>query len=526
MGGGENRIFFTLDGSEPTQEDLLYNRAKPIYLTDATNSANIYSVRTDTSTGFLSELIDEYSISLEDPEYTVPDYNVDKCNIIRASVFDAEGKCLDTITGVYFIGFHDKVGYENIYTASIITEPDNLFSHEMGIYTTGIAFDNYIETLGDQNNYTAPYWCWWDANYRNAGIEWERKAMVTIFNEEENMVLSEACGIRIQGGGSRGFLPKSIGCYAREKYGGRNEFKASLFQPNKYPHKFVFFSGGDDNIFKLKDYMVNTLACELNFSTMDFIPCAMFLDGEYWGLYYLTENYNKDYISDHYNVKKNNVIMIKNLSLTEGKTGDEDLFYTMREYVMNHDMSDKENYKMVCELLDIGSCIDYYATLIYLARHGDWPEGNWAVWRVREDDGSIYGDCRWRWMLYDINSGGISTDLIDYDALSAVLARDPLFCALYQNNEFKYQFFNRILYIGREIFSQYNCNRFLDQYSTEMREAIALSNRRFYNETRTDEFIDNTEDVREFFMKRYDELWNIIRINVGEEWLKQNGIQK
>ena len=57
-GGAGNTIYYTLDGSLPTPEDQLYQQ--PIYLSDATENPNIYSARTDTSTGFLTELVDTY----------------------------------------------------------------------------------------------------------------------------------------------------------------------------------------------------------------------------------------------------------------------------------------------------------------------------------------------------------------------------------------------------------------------------------------------------------------------------------
>ena len=76
-------------------------------------------------------------------------------------------------------------------------------------------------------------------------------------------------------------------------------------------------------------YAVLGLFSSFAFSTMDFIPCALFLDGEYWGMYYITENYNRDYISSHYQVEEDNVIMIKNGELAEGEGQEGKLFEEM-----------------------------------------------------------------------------------------------------------------------------------------------------------------------------------------------------
>lgn len=531
-GGGENRIYYTLDGSEPGMDGNLYEPGEPIVLEDATGDKNVYSARTDTSTAFLGDLVEKYSSGAEDPGYTVPDHKVDKCHVVRASVFDDGGYCLDTITGVYFVGFQNKSGYDNIYTASIVTDPDNLFDYETGIYVTGSTFENAKEEIfgpdgeGNDSVLENRSWYWWTSNYSNRGGDWEKEAEVTIFDEEKKLVLSENCGIRIQGGGSRGMLPKSIGCYAREEYGGSYKFQTALFEENIYPHKFVFFSGGDDNIFKLKDYLANTMERDLAFSTMDFIPCAVFLDGEYWGIYYITENYNRDYISDHYQVEEDNVIMVKNGELAEGKGKESKLFEGTVAYIAGHDMTLEENYEQACRLIDIDSYIDYYAAQTYIARVGDWPGGNYAAWRTRKNEGTEYGDCRWRWMLFDVNSGALSLDMVEADIFVSIPQSDVVFQSLYRNEEFRVQFAKRLLYIGREIYSEEKCLAFLEDYSRRMREPVAAGSLRFYNDGKREEFDRNVEDIGLFLEKRYDAIWDSLVRNMGEEWLEQNGIRK
>ena len=50
----------------------------------------------------------------------------------------------------------------------------------------------------------------WNANYKNKGRNWEREAEIHIFDTEQKLVLSQKAGIRIQGGASRSFNPKSL----------------------------------------------------------------------------------------------------------------------------------------------------------------------------------------------------------------------------------------------------------------------------------------------------------------------------
>lgn len=110
-GGALFDIYYTLDGSEPTINSIPYEKGSAITITDASANKNIYSMRTDISTGYLSELIEKQDGT--DHGYTVPNHNVDKCTILRAAVFDAEGNMLDSAYGVYFVGFQKRNAYKD-----------------------------------------------------------------------------------------------------------------------------------------------------------------------------------------------------------------------------------------------------------------------------------------------------------------------------------------------------------------------------------------------------------------------------
>lgn len=491
--GVKYNIYYTLDGSEPTQDDFLYDKDTPIYIEDATNHENRYAARTDVGV-----------VAYDDTPYEAPDYRIDKCNVVRASVFDEEGNCLESITGIYFIDFQNKSGYEGLYTASIVTDPENLFDVEDGIYTEGSGRD---------------------ANYEIKGPEWEREAAVTIFDSGQRQILTQKCGIRIKGGNSRKLAQKSIRCYAREEYCGDNKFEAELFRKGHLPQRITFYSGGNDYYCKVKDPMIHELTeGRLSFATMRFIPCAVFLNGEYWGVYYISEDYDDDYISDHYEVKKEDVVLIKAGELKEGDAADLEDYETMRQFMIRADMSLPENYETACQIIDMNSYIDYFALQTYVQRYEDWPRWNFALWKTRENEGSEYGDGRWRWMLYDLNSSGMDT--ISFDYLIDVLYEDEMFASLFENEEFRRRYAERILYIGKEILTAQNCSQFLEEHARTMTVPLIKSNTRFYPAMQEDEINGARETLTAFFENRYDEVWDFLVKNMGEDWLRENGIEK
>lgn len=368
-----DEIYYSLDGSDPDRNSFKYNN--PILIEDATNNPNMYSTRTDVTAAFLKDDVEKYCNEKNIVDYQVPDYSVDKCTVIKAVYYDQEGNACDIEERVYFVGFQDKYGYDNVNVISIVCAPENLFGYESGIYVLGKSFDDSVKNGLFEDEYHRSYWSFWGANYRNKGIEWERKSHIQVFNKEKELILSQDVGIRIQGGGSRGFLPKSLNLYARDAY-GENKIQYDFWNTGYQPKRMTLSSGGDDYYTKIKDRLVSELAKDTNIVTMKYEPYVLFLNGEYWGFYYLTEKYDVNYIEYYYDVDRgeliDDIIMIKNGLVETGVEADWYVSYKeMQDFILNNDMKDEENYKKACEIIDINSFIDYFAIEGYIARCGD-----------------------------------------------------------------------------------------------------------------------------------------------------------
>lgn len=516
--GGAYAIYYTLDGSEPTVHSQRYDSGAGIHLEDVSGKENVYSARTDLSTGYDTELVNQYSE--QNYGYAAPEFPVDKCSVVRAASFDRDGNALASMTGVYFIGFQNKPMYRDLYTVSITADPDGLFGYEEGILVTGKTFDDYVEASRTQDGVVftgkdAPNWWWWPANYRNTGEKWERKAHIAVFDQSRQLVLDQDCGIRVHGGGSRGYAQKSIRCIARREYSGMGTFPVTWFGEGITPSKFVLFSGGDDSIFKMRDCIAQELAKDLNFATMEFIPCCVFINGEFWGFYFITENYNENFISDHYGVKEDNVIMVKD-GEASGAAGGINLYWEMCRFISEYDMTEESNYRLASEMIDMDSCIDYYAFQIYYARKVDWPGGNKAFWRTSEPENSLYGDCRWRWMLFDLNSGGAKEDALEDDSLAYVLERDALFRSLFQNRQFRRAFSERILEIGNTVLDRKTCADFIDGFDATFREPIRQNSLRFFNDGKQQEYEAYLDGMRLFFAERYEIVVQFLSAHLAE----------
>ena len=489
-------IYYTLDGSVPDENAIKYTA--PIFIDDATKNDNVHSMRTDVSAGFLTDEIAYYG--LDDPHYTVPDYPIDKCTVVRSAYRDAGGNFSDIKTESYFIGYDAKTGYDGLNVISIVTEPDNLFDYNTGIYVLGQKYDEFA--AGDRESmWENSIWEFWDANYRQSGYEWERAANIELFDPEKNRSLNRECGIRIQGGGSRGYIPRSINIYAREQYDGGGRLFADLFGTDYMADTVTLFAGGDDYISKMRDVLISNLVSDRNFATMNYKPYALFLDGEYWGVYWLTEKYDAVYVGHYYDVDKDNVIMVKNYYPEEGEEH-YDLYTQMINFITNSDMSDIENYEYACDLIDMQSYIDYYAAEIYIGRQGDWPGTNEALWRTYQAGDNPFEDNKWRWLLFDVNSDALTTNLVDANTLTYVMYKSPMFKNLCQNADFKRQFVTTFMDISNTSFAAEKVNAAISDYTDLMTEPMNVHHKRFFGESNEQLFLNAVADVQSFLNNR------------------------
>ena len=511
-------IYYTLDGTDPDKNSLRYDG--PIKISDASENQNIYSTRIDVTAAFLQDEIIKYCEEEKIIDYHVPDEKIDKCNTIKVVYYDREGNRSAVEEHVYFVGFQEKEGYKEVNMISVTTDPDNLFDSESGIYVLGKSFEEGIASGMFEDEFTSAYWWFWNANYRNKGRDWERKIHIEIFNEDKQLVLSQNAGMRIQGGGSRGFLPKSLNLYAREEYGD-NRFRYDFWNTGYYPKRMTLFSGGDDYYTKIKDRLVSELVEDTEISTMNYEPYILFLNGEYWGIYYLTEKYDSNYMEHYYGVSEGNLIedtiIIKSGEVESGVPADKYVSYQeMQDFIINNDMSNDLNYKKACEVIDVKSFIDYFAVEGYISRAGDWPSGNFALWRFRNPSKKKYEDGKWRRILYDVNSSAM--EATSYDAIAGMCEKSPLFDSLCANEEFRRSFAKRWLEIADTCFDKEVVNQKLDEYVELMDEPMEKHFQRFFG-TSNEKFYEEIENLRYFFNERRQYVVESIRVNFGEDYL-------
>lgn len=494
------QIYYTLDGSMPDETSFLYNEA--IYVGDVSTNPNVYSLNRDTTTQFFVE-----------NQISMPEKLLDKAFIIRAVCIDQNGRRSNVNTATYFVGYQSREEYKDFAVISLVTDPDNLFGYEKGIYVAGKIYDG-VQVTED--------WLWQNANYRQSGRSAERDVYIDFFDEQHNLVVSKECGMRIRGKATRAYLQKSFNLYARSEYDGAEEGIEYDFWGGKgnSVREFSLSSGGNDIQTRMKDYIASIVCEEMNFSVLRHRPCAVFLDGEYWGLYFITEKYNAEYINRNYGIPKEDVVMIRNWDLKEGEEDDLWKLHEDMKFIGSANLTIDENYKKVQELIDIDSLLDYYAFQIYIARRGDWlgeprEGGNWGVWKTKRVSDESYGDGKWRWLLFDVNSS--SMDDISYDTFAYVENKSyyNVFPNLMTNPDFNRRFREKIDNLGTVIMRPDKMSEIIDHISSQNRQQVLLTYNRYFDGIYTDKTYNiNVEGTKNFFNERYQYITEIMQMYI------------
>lgn len=383
-------VYYTTDGSDPTTASERYSA--PISIYDKSSEANVYAAETDISQG-----------------YQPPSAPVDKAMIVRAIAVDGSGNVSNIATNSYFIGYTQNDIAMNMRVISLVSDPDNLFDYETGIYVYGKTYDDWRSSP----DYSPMAQSWEiPGNCTQSGREWERPAHMTVFENGEAAYSAEV-GIRIHGGATRSSAQKSFNLYARLDYGTReiayDFFDGKLRDLNgkkiKTFDKLSLRNGGNDEKTKIRDRLNQEMVQDRAYGTQAQTECIVFLDGEFWGTYNIVEKLDDTYISDHYGVKKSTVCMVKTDELEEGTQQGWADYEALKALAKSGNFANDSDYQKIAAMMDLHSFADYMATEIILG-NSDFGTNNYCLWKTETTDPEReYADGKWRFVLFDTEYG-------------------------------------------------------------------------------------------------------------------------
>lgn len=562
----DSEIYYTTDGSDPVTSETAKLYTEPVTVTDRKGDKNVVSAVDPLEIGGTFNYVNDDRSGFESEISPPDDSDVDKCTVIRAVTKNTDGTYGSDVQATYFIGTPDEhinglaesceASGTSLAVMSISVNYDDFFDSEKGIYVKGDIFYDALEEYLSENRLRDPETARsLDANYKQKGREWEREASITLFEASPDgmeAVLTQNCGIRIQGNYSRSDIQKGLRLYARSDY-GENNFDYAVFGGDylnvngevmdKYDTLVLRNGGNCAFTAKFNDTYWQSLVEETACATQKSRPCVVYLNGEYWGLYILQEDYTDDYMEDYYGVNKDDVVIYKGDAealalgykldegdLPEGVTDETYYFHELYGFFETHsDLESEEDYNEFIKLVDPQSVMDYFAVQCWIDNKWDWPGKNWSMWKTTANDGSTYGDGRWRLMSYDIEFGGVcgegdarnntikNANYKDNGLLDMNTDNPAVLCFAYlmTNDNFAEEFCNRLSGLSENCFEKQHALDRLQQFEDIYSPLYEQFFDRYEGTGTADEAVNGgyatVKCIRDFLQKREDNIDRMIK---------------
>ena len=223
----------------------------------------------------------------------------------------------------------------------------------------------------------------------------EHKVYAEYFSREGVKETQFPCGVKLFGHSSREMPQKGVKLTLREIY-GVNEITYPFFSDNEKAvttfSTLLLRPSGEDQIYsKLRDELIPALVRgKMDLDYEEEQPCALYINGQYWGFYYVREALNADYLKSYYGYEKGDFDLIKGqMSVQEGSMS---AYRKLTQFCKTKDLSDSKNYETVKKLVDFDSLINFWIIETFF---GNTDTVNIRCYKHK--------DGKWRWMVYDMD---------------------------------------------------------------------------------------------------------------------------
>lgn len=303
--------------------------------------------------------------------YTEP-FTVTKSCVVKAFCVADDCVASDVATKTFICD--ERTHSLNIVCVS--SDPDGLFSYETGIFADGPGYTSAFPHLG------ANFW-----------QDWERACTFEYYSPEGELEIEFDAGMKVHGSWSRGMESKAFQVKLKEAYGPTSVYYPFFGDDGvKYFTNLLVRSGGQSQTgnYITDAYVERAVEGQMNLAVHDETPVALYINGEYFGMYFLREKLNESYYYAHDGIEEDNLDAIKGNTIVE--TGDLKLQKEVISYIKNHDMSTDAALEYIESVVDIDEWMNYWVVVTFF---GNGDTGN--IRKYTAKDGSV----KWRWLLYD-----------------------------------------------------------------------------------------------------------------------------
>lgn len=292
--------------------------------------------------------------------------------------------------------------------------------------------------------------------------------------DKEGEGFSINVGLKLFGGSTRSYKKKSYEIKFKKKYGdAKLKYKVFKNVDSSVFDSLVLRTGSQDEFqyndqrTVIKDVVATSLMGQYtDVDVQDYVPIVLYINGKYWGIYFIREKVDETFVSNHYNVKATktdtSILRIDG----EVKSGTDKKYNSMISFINSNSLSNSKNYEKIKEQIDIQSFSDFWIGEIYTA--------NYDILNTRYFSNPLVDNGKWKYIFYDIDSGFFRTTQNTFNEYTnpsgmgswnfpTVLLRNMM-----KSSEFKSTFLERLSYNLNNTWAYKNIEKRIDEVIDEI----------------------------------------------------------
>lgn len=302
----------------------------------------------------------------------------------------------------------------------------------------------------------------------------EVPATITFLNPDGTLKFSQDCGLSIAGQTSRGLKNRGWKISFRSKY-GQDTLHCQVFDDLEADDfdSLVLRLGTTGNA--IHDILGTALGKDVcpHVLYQRYRPVNLFIGGVSYGVYYLREHVNANFIVHHLGGDEDHVDMV--YCVDEVKEGSGEDWAALMAYCRTHDLRMQEHFDHVAQRLDLESFIDYF---IWRPYTGDSDHPNIRYVRSRKGE-----DRRWRVVIYDMDwafqSQQVGMNKYTYKLYREKKHNNEVIYALLQNPDFQKMFLERLAYHMKNTFDPDRVTGLMNEIDREVRHDLEMSEKQW-----------------------------------------------
>jgi len=425
-------------------------------------------------------------------------------SVLRARGFQTGLKPSEVVTESFLYN-----AYHILPVISVTVDPDDLWNPLTGIYSDGDDETAFLSVPFKRST----YW-----RVKNTQAIRARDGNFEFYTPEGQQVLNQGVAVQLHGQYSMDNAQKSLRITAKSRY-GTDSLAYPFFDDRPYSeYKALILRNGGNlaNYERITDSLQSKIVdrTDTTIIHMASTPCIVYLNGEYWGQYYIRERINAHYIAMYEGWSNPEAIdLIKgDNNVLNGSFSD---YKALLDYVKRHDLNNPEALERVLDWIDVDNYFDFY---IFETYFGNTDPGNIKFYRQRVEG------AKWRWILFDLDWGyfysstkGFNVWLNPKGAQGAggLTFDNSIIVALLKVPEMREKFLLRYAELWPILTDAEQILTLVDEMVAEINPEMGMHNTRWAGETRPEVAIDpyNARDnALIYWYNRINRLKNIIQI--------------